>query len=192
MRQVLEKWAIDGRVDMVTIPPKGVAWRLIKALSPKAFSHMSPQNRYIKPLLAIDPGETTGVAVWDPSKQAILLLQVNTKDIGHGFDALFGIINFLVSDRPSLAHVRYEDYRVYGHMTSQHAFNNLHTARVIGAIEVACHLAQVTCDNVLAIHAKTFWTDQKLKMAEVYNPGLKHARDAQRHLLRYMGEGNGA
>ena len=134
MRQVLTKWAVDGRVEIVEVPKEGTVWRLVQALSPKIFGHISPQNLYVKPILALDPGETTGVAVWDPSAFAIYLLQLDTKEIGRGFDAIAGIINFLASDRPSLAHVRYEDYRVYGHMTSQHAFNNLHTARVIGAI----------------------------------------------------------
>lgn len=188
MKQVLQRVAMEGRVDVVAVPDDSKVWSLIKALQSKKHSNISPINRLIKPIVALDPGETTGIAVWDPSSKVILLAQLDTQEVGEGFDSIAHVINYLAADRPSLEHVRYEDYRVYGHMTETHAFSDLHTARVIGAIEVACHLAQVPWTKCLAMHAKTFWTDEKLKMCNVYNRGMRHARDAERHLLRYMGE----
>lgn len=186
MLGLVQRHAIDGRVDQVKITDDSRFWSLTKALRTKNSVDLKTLLR--NPLLAIDPGETTGIAIWDPSSSVILLTQLDTSHIGQGFDALWAIINYMSLDKPRLQHVRYEDYRVYGHMTNQHAFSHLHTARVIGAIEVACHLAQVPSSCALAVHAKAFWTDEKLEMCGLYNKGLKHARDAERHLLRYMAE----
>jgi hypothetical protein len=36
---------------------------------------------------------------------------------------------------------------------------------------------------MMAQQAKAFWTDEKLKLVGLYEPGMKHARDALRHLL---------
>jgi len=38
----------------------------------------------------------------------------------------------------------------------------------------------------MAQHAKQWWTDEKLKRFGIYPKGLKHGRDALRHLLYYM------
>jgi hypothetical protein len=181
MLELLRSHAQDGRVDIVPLPDDNRFWAIAKALNSSCV-----RARWDAHLVAFDPGETTGVAVWDPFNKCIYLLQLETKTVAEGYDKLFAIVNS--SDGPE--HVRYEDYRVYGHMTEQHAFQPLLTARMIGAIEVACHLAQVRWTNCLAMHAKTFWDDAKLKLCGLYNPGMKHARDAQRHLLRMMGEPN--
>ena len=168
-----------GRVDVMQLEADNRFWALAKALTNQPIGSLRQQ--YMSPLLAIDPGETTGIAIWEPVERRILLGQLITKDVGIGFDG----VHVLASQ---VSHVRYEDYRVYGHMTEQHAFQNLHTAQMIGAIKVACHLAQVQHSTCLAMHAKAFWTDSKLKMCNLYSPGMKHARDAERHLLRYMCE----
>lgn len=189
MLELLQKRAEGGRVDIVDLRADNRFWAIAKALV--GSNYPDPRGLHVRPILALDPGETTGLALWNPDEQNILLCQLETPDIPTGYDKLWGIINYLSLSKPSLAHVRYEDYRVYGHMTEQHSFSHLHTARLIGAVEVACHLAQVRWSCCLAIHAKTFWTDEKLKLCGLYNPGLKHARDAERHLLRYMGEPSG-
>ena len=186
MLELIRDRAIDGRVDQVPLGDDNRFWALAKALN--AGDTVTPFERRQNPIIALDPGETTGFAFWDPANKRMLLAQIDTKEVGKGFDRLWGIINPAVNRVIPLSHVRYEDYRVYGHMTEQHAFSHLHTARVIGAIEVACHLAQVPSSCCLAMHAKSFWTDDKLKMCNLYNRGMKHARDAERHLLRYMGE----
>lgn len=184
--QVIERHAMDGRVDVVDLKFDNRFWSINKALLRD--KSLSMETRFFRPIVAFDPGETTGIAVWDPSAQQILLAQLNTRYTGDAFDAISSIINYLASDKPALQDVRYEDYRVYGHMTETHAWSKLHTVRIIGVIEVACHIAQVKWSKCLAVHAKTFWTDEKLKMCDIYNKGMRHARDAERHLLRFMGE----
>jgi hypothetical protein len=179
LRHLAEK----GRVDVVPLKSDNRFWALASALTKHSRETLQAHHRL--ELLALDPGETTGCAIWYPSTEEIYLFQLDTRQIGPGHDHILFILKTLAP-----AHVRYEDYRVYGHMTDQHAFAHLHTARFIGAIEVALHIAELTehSSSCLAVHAKAFWTDEKLKMCNLYDPGMNHARDAQRHLLRYMCE----
>ena len=186
LKQVIEKQAIEGRVDVLQLGEGNRFWSLAKALS--AEKAITPQTVHRKPVIALDPGETTGLACWDPSSQVILLAQLRTKSSAEMFDKLNSIVSYMAVDKPELAHIRYEDYRVYGHMTEQHAFSHLHTARMCGIIEAVAHLHGIQWSKCLAMHAKTFWTDEKLKMCNLYSRGMRHARDAERHLLRYMGE----
>lgn len=197
MQALLNKYAQDGRVTVKSLGDDNPFWKIARALMPKSYpdgvtgctTSISLQHQFLYPILALDPGETTGLALWDPSSKQVLMCQLETKSLEEGFDKLHAIINYLSLDNPSMRHVRYEDYRVYGHMTEQHAFASLHTAKLIGCIVAACHLAQVTSSCALAIHAKTFFTDEKLRMFGMYAPGMKHSRDAVRHLLRHISEG---
>jgi hypothetical protein len=127
--------------------------------------------------LALDPGETTGVAHLK-SNGTIVLRQPETKIIGQAYDGLLELVKNIGPH-----HIRYEDYKVYGWKADDHAWASLHTAKWIGAIEVVAHITQIPVSKKMAQHAKAFWTDEKLKVCNVYEPGMKHARDALRHLL---------
>lgn len=127
--------------------------------------------------LALDPGETTGYANWDGS--SILLRQWDTKDRAAGFRLLDDDLR----RQGDVMHLRMEDYRVYSFKADQHHFTELHTAKLIGAFEVAALLNGVPISMMMAQQAKAFWTDEKLKLVGLYEPGMKHARDALRHLL---------
>lgn len=135
-------------------------------------------------VLAMDPGETTGLACWDPWTQEILLWQEVTKEIGPSYDKLSKAICDVAPE-----HLRAEDYKVYGWKANEHAFASLHTPRWLGAIEVACYMSDIPFSVKLAQMAKTWWTDDKLKACGIYHPGLKHARDACRHLALYLAFG---
>jgi len=82
--------------------------------------------------------------------------------------------------------VRCEDYRVYAHKTDDHAWSPVHTIQWIGAIRVCCGLSETPISFCMAMHAKTWWTDTKLDMLGLNPKGLRHGRDALRHLLYYM------
>jgi hypothetical protein len=75
---------------------------------------------------------------------------------------------------------------VYGHMAESHAWQILHTPQLIGAIKVLAHVNNVPISCKLAQLAKSVWNDNVLKLCGLYSPGLKHGRDASRHLLLYM------
>lgn len=131
--------------------------------------------------MAIDPGETTGVAIWDPEKGQVELTQWETKDVG----TAYGIFEDLVElYRPG--HVRVEEYRVYSWMAQDHAWSILHTPQLIGALKVLAYQHNLDMSFKLAQHAKAMWTDNNLKRCSLYSPGQKHARDASRHLFYYM------
>lgn len=155
--------------------PNSKLWQICRAANPN-----HPADNYAsKRFLALDPGETTGVCFWDGHK--LSLTQWDTRDIGTAFN---GLMHVLLSDEYD--HVRYEDYKVYAWKTADHSFASLHTPQWIGAIRVACHLADVIVSEKMAQQAKAFWTDGKLKLCDLYEAGLKHARDAERHMLFMM------
>lgn len=167
------------KTEEKVIVPNAQFWKFISAMHKRPIT----AENFPHPILALDPGETTGVAIWEPGYNRMRLFQMTTKDIGLAYTELK-----LLALQVRPFHIRCEDYRVYGHMTEQHAFAHLHTPQLIGAIKVLSSQHDIPMSVCLAMHAKTVWTDEKLKMFGVYIPGQKHARDAQRHLCRFMCE----
>jgi hypothetical protein len=131
-------------------------------------------------LLSLDPGGTTGHATFDGDK-TIKVWQVDTNNIPEAFDGLVGIIKEFQPD-----HLRYEDYRVYEWKSEDHAWSPVHTLRWIGAIQVACHVTDTSNSCLMAANPKKFWTDDKLNLFGLNPKGLRHGRDALRHLLYYL------
>lgn len=174
---------IIDRIDVVK--PNQMFWRILRAAEKQAKQEptiwCTGRNA---PVLALDPGETTGVAILrdeGPEAFKVELLQVETKNIGLSYEWLR---DWLEENNPH--HIRCEDYKVYEWKSADHSWSPIHTVQWIGAIRVAAHITETPLSFKMAQHAKTFWTDEKLKLCNVYSPGLKHARDALRHLLYYM------
>ena len=137
------------------------------------------REKVVKPaILCLDPGETTGVCWKDFNSEDLWLFQWDTKDIGQSF---VGLLEFLERYEPF--EVRYEDYKVYSWKAADHSNAALHTPQWIGAIRAALTLADIPYTCKMAQQPKGFWTDDKLKSCQMYEPGLKHARDAERHML---------
>lgn len=146
-------------------------------------------------VLALDPGETTGMAAFRGSHRLVA-----TQLQGHTVPAIFRQIrtalNFYHPDA-----VVMEDYRVYSWKTRDHANSDMFTSRLIGAVECLCEDLQVPLKKQMAGIAKGFCTDDKLRMWDLYAGG-RHSRDATRHAVYYLlfdhahvhkrqGEGNG-
>ena len=184
MLSYLRPLAQDERVDIVRVTDDSRFWSFLRGIrgNKVAIPQLQLEARQ-SDLLALDPGETTGVAVWHAEESIIYLFQLETGSIEKGFRLVEELIDIV---QPH--HLRAEDYRVYGHMTEQHSFAHLHTAQFIGSIRTVAAQKGIPLSVCLAMHAKTTWTDDKLKMCNLYNKGMKHARDAQRHLLRYICE----
>ena len=136
-------------------------------------------NRYgtymPKRLLALDPGETTGYAIFHEQelKEAG---QQPTKDVGKAFL----LIKRLVYDN-KITDLVMEDYRIYAWKKESHTWASLHTPRLIGAIEGLCAEFEMQAHKQMAHTAKTFVNDNKLKAWDFWLPGSPHARDAIRH-----------
>ena len=133
-------------------------------------------------LLCFDPGETTGFAVFkgDTLDEAE---QMRTKDLVDSAILIDGLIN-----KRLMGNVRVviEDYRVYSWKTESHAWENLHTAKLIGVIVACCGLHGVPYHMQMAQQTKGFCTDSKLKQWGMYQVGKSHARDAIRHGCYYL------
>lgn len=136
------------------------------------------------PSIALDPGETTGVAEYNGDTM-IQVYQKETKEIGPSYDWLYDRLECGYGEAP-FDHLRYEDYRIYEWKTADHAWSQVHTLRWIGAIQVAVYKYGTPYSCCIAQHAKGFWSDNKLRHFDLYPAGLKHGRDALRHLLYYI------
>lgn len=125
-------------------------------------------------ILALDPGNTTGWAVFKDSK---------LQDSGHleTVDATITaaeIDKLLTTHTPAIVII--EEYRVYAWKVKQHAWSDLPTARLIGGIDIICAIKGIPVCMQSAQQAKGFCTDDKLKAWDYYAVG-RHARDAVRH-----------
>jgi hypothetical protein len=97
---------------------------------------------------------------------------------------LRSIQQYLLTFQPEF--VVAEDYRVYSWKAEDHAWNELSTAKLIGAIEVMCSLNEWPLKMQMAQQAKGFCTDEKLQDWGLWVKGQKHARDAIRHGIYYL------
>lgn len=142
----------------------------------------TPHEHRLEPkrLLALDPGETTGVALFEDRK----LISANQIGTGNMQLAPRFIANLFKECQPDF--VVFEDYRVYAWKKDQHSWAALHTPRLIGGIETLLNLAGTPFHKQMANLAKGFATDDKLRAWDMYEKGQKHARDAIRHGIYFL------
>jgi hypothetical protein len=134
----------------------------------------------ISPILAIDPGGTSGIALFDKTHLSHTE-QLNTSHIAWGIQRFHALIHEV---HPRTIVI--EDYRIYSWRTKQHQWSSLHTPRLIGVIECLCYQYQVPLIKQSAQQGKGFVTDDRLKEWNLYLPGQPHARDAVRHGCQYL------
>jgi len=125
-------------------------------------------------LLALDPGETTGWAVFKRG-ELVESGQLPCEGAG-GFLTLANLIDYV---KPSI--VVCEAYRVYSHKRDEHVWSDLYTVRLIGSVELSCIRKCIHLYFQMASTAKGFCKDEKLKQWGYYKRGERHARDAIRH-----------
>lgn len=164
------------RTDVVR--PNEVFWKIVSASQKRPIPAIQEEFN-CREVMAWDPGETTGQAVL--KNGVIYLSQIETKDVGQGFLSLQQELS-----RYNIDHIRAEEYRVYSWLADSHSNQELHTPQLIGAIKVLALQHSIPLSFKMAQHAKAFWNDSNLKASALYSPGMKHARDALRHLLFYL------
>ncbi len=130
-------------------------------------------------VVALDPGETTGVAVFKEGR-LVTVDQIAQRE----FDlAVRELVSLFDLTQPSMVII--EDYKVYSHKAGAHKWSALHTPRLIGAIQTLCVLYEVGYHMQMA-SAKRFCTDERLKDWRMYQVGNPHATDAVRHGVYYL------
>jgi len=125
-------------------------------------------------VLGIDPGITTGYALYDSQAKSYKTLQVDTTRMRMAYETLRAF-------RPD--ELAYEDFKHRPNLMKA----ELHSVKVIAITELYAesHLVPVKA-KFLPGYAKKFWTDAKIKQLELWEPGKPHAMDALRVLLCYL------
>lgn len=171
----------------------GEVGRVITLTLPSSFAQLYDSVRHQhggkdtinEPCLALDPGETTGVAEFDGDK-TIRVYQQLTQHIGETGEWLSELLTYSPFVDGKHVHLRSEDYRVYEWKTDDHAWSPVHTIQLIGAIRLVAHQTSTPLTFAMASVAKKWWTDSKLDHFMLNPKGLRHGRDALRHLLYYI------
>lgn len=156
-------------------------------------------NQVPEHLLCIDPGDTTGWALFNKYK---LVRWGHIRTVKDEVINWNNIWQLFINENPD--YVVCEDYRVYQHKLARHSFSPVTTLRLIGGIDLLCNLGwyvslgphyideygtykdyheRYTCPihYQMATTAKGFCSDERLKEWGFWQGGMKHARDAIRH-----------
>lgn len=141
------------------------------------FERLRGTKRVPHKLICFDPGKTTGWCTFVDGK---------LDKVGHiehcyddnNIDAT-AILKVLEQEQPDF--ILYEDYKVYAHKLARHTFNPVFTLRLIGTIETYSQMKNIPTHKQMAVTAKNFVTDEKLKNWGFWESGMRHARDAIRH-----------
>lgn len=126
-------------------------------------------------ILAFDPGGTTGVCGWHDTEGITMTAQL---DIENHHLILLNLLDLIMPDV-----VIYETFEYRGGK----AHVDLIPVEYIGVIKL---WQQTHSDTILEPqspnYGKAFWSDPKLKMTGLYEPGHPHSNDATRHMLQYI------
>jgi hypothetical protein len=148
-----------------------------KRSNPLADLALKTRRENISPglLLCLDPGDTTGYAVF----RAGVLKASGQFRVDPTTLAKFH--SLMSHYKPDLLVV--ENYRVYQHKLKQHANSTVPTIQYIGAIRSFAQLLGIPIVFQWAFQAKGFGTDYRLRELGLYQPNRRHANDAIRHAV---------
>ena len=126
--------------------------------------------------IALDPGETTGVAIYTIGKREGTINRFWKR---MQITDLKDLWRVLAVEEPKV--VAYEMFT----QSLGAGSTNFGAVEAIGVIKLYGALT----DKELVPQArqvKNFWTDEKIKQCGLWEPGMKHAMDATRHMLYYL------
>jgi hypothetical protein len=133
-------------------------------------------------LIALDPGGSTGIAVWDPTKMVIPYTQTLGPH-SHHYE-LFVFLRestALTFDRTRIICESF-DYRKSDEQREKIEYIS---AEYIGIVKLYTEMNNIPLITPSAALGKGFWTNQKLKaIGMTWN--TKHEADALRHLVRFV------
>jgi hypothetical protein len=139
---------------------------------------MSKLPAYPEILLALDPGDTTGAAIFRngnlPSK----------KGVGQVVGDVGKLAAFIRRVDPDM--IVAEDFVLYAHRARDQSWDSMQTSRLLGAIELVCHDLKCPFQLQTAQDGKAFPTDAKLRAWNVMDTSRRHGMDAVRHGVTYL------
>lgn len=148
-----------------------------------------PEDRWVGTLLSLDPGHTTGYALWLCDPDNIQLLEAGQLSTWDKSDlSMDGLVKLM--DTVKIKHAVFETYQIYEWKNADHSWSQVPTIQIIGATKILCQQKSITYSSQTAQVAKQFCTDQKLEQWRFYERGMRHARDAIRHGAYYILFGN--
>lgn len=150
----------------------------------KAVNHHKKVEPFVGTLLALDPGETTGWALFETNKYGQADLVKCGQQKTWPFDFAVGGLTTLLESKPNS--MVYETYHIYAWLLKEHEWSAVATLQIIGCAMTLCHHRNIPVWGQSASIAKTFCTDQKLRSWGFWQDGQKHARDAIRHGCYYL------
>ena len=129
-------------------------------------------------MLAIDPGETIGLAFLGHTEPTRVEQHRKGEEVYSFLNTV--ILNF----KPKV--IVCEDYKIYANKLKDHSLSNVPTVKIIGAIEMICKLEGIQLIMQMASTGKGFVTNEKLKEWGYYEEGKPHGMDALRHGLHAL------
>lgn len=139
-----------------------------------------PEDKAPEVLLALDPGETIGYAVFYGLEH-----RETGQLVCESFDeAITKLTKLFVDVNPT--HLVFEDYRIYKAKVKQHIGQELFTPQLIGVIKALCETKSIKPFKQMAQLAKQFCNDEKLRGWGLYAKSFRHGRDAVKHGAYYL------
>jgi len=129
-------------------------------------------------ILALDPGKTTGFCrgEWNGDK-GILVLSPGEQQFTA--ETMMGFLHDNWQKNFTLI------YEGFSYRNAARPGLDLTPVELIGVIKLFCQSEKVTHYEQTPAVGKGYWTDEQLKRFQVYVAGLRHGRDAMRHLLHW-------
>ncbi len=134
-------------------------------------------------LLALDPGETTGFAIFN---KLSLVREGQIRTIEGDIIFWDEIERLIVNSEFSIDCIVCENYRIYQHKLARHSYSPVMTLRLIGGIDYLARKLHISIYYQMATQAKGFVTDEKLKQWGFWLPNKRHSRDAIRHACYFL------
>lgn len=145
----------------------------------------------MKRIIALDPGGTTGMAVWSDRRQLFEGGTVSGDDMKwyelgpeeHHKQLMDFLVKWTVGPAADFTIVC-ESFEF--RQNRQRDNINLMSREYIGVVKLFNQMYGTPVVFQTAGAAKSFVTDDKLKVMDLYQKGSAHERDATRHLIYYM------
>lgn len=128
--------------------------------------------------LAIDPGTSNGVCLYDARYYLVSMMTVHAEDLDE-FIEQFEQLDTIIC----------EDYKVYRHKANAHVFSDLQTPRAIGGIESFCRRKKVKLVKQLASNKPTGYAFLGKKPLPKSDP-KNHQMDAHVHFIFWAVKNN--